>query len=81
VYADAFEREKSFDTKKVRDAIAATKLMTFYGPIDFDETGKNVAKPMVLYQVQQGDYKVVSPERWAEAKLIYPRKSQQAAKQ
>lgn len=80
VYVDAFQRAKSFDTKKVRDAIAATNLMTFYGPIDFDETGKNVAKPMVLYQVQQGDYKVVSPVRWAEAKLIHPRKSQQAAK-
>ena len=74
VFADAFERAKSFDPGKVRDAIAATDLMTFYGPIKFDPTGKNVAKPMVLYQVQGGDYKVVAPTRWAEVSLIWPRK-------
>jgi branched-chain amino acid transport system substrate-binding protein len=77
VFADAFERAKSFDPAKVRDAIAATDLMTFYGPIKFDPTGKNVAKPMVLYQVQGGDYKVVAPTRWAEVGLIWPRKMAQ----
>jgi len=59
---------------KVRDAIAKTDMMTFFGPIKFDETGKNTAKPMVLYQVQGGDYKVVFPSKWAEAKIKYPRK-------
>ena len=77
VFADAFERAKSFDPGKVRDAIAATDLMTFYGPIKFDPTGKNVAKPMVLYQVQGGDYKVVAPTRWSEVSLIWPRKMPQ----
>jgi branched-chain amino acid transport system substrate-binding protein len=77
VFADAFERAKSFDPGKVRDAIAATDLMTFYGPIKFDPTGKNVAKPMVLYQVQGGEYKVVAPTRWAEVNLIWPRKMPQ----
>ena len=74
VYADAFRRAQSFDPQKVRDAIAKTDVMTFFGPIKFDATGKNTAKPMVLYQVQQGDYKVVSPTKWAETKLIWPRK-------
>jgi len=74
VFADAFERAKSFDPGKVRDAIASTDLMTFFGPIKFDATGKNVAKPMVLYQVQGGDYKVVAPTRWAEVGMIWPRK-------
>jgi branched-chain amino acid transport system substrate-binding protein len=46
--------------------------MTFYGPIKFDASGKNVAKSMVLYQVQEGDYKVVAPSKWAEAKIVYP---------
>lgn len=73
VYVDAFQRAGNFDTKKVRDAIAATDIMTFYGPIKFDETGKNIAKPMVLYQVQGGEYKVVAPTKFASAKLIYPR--------
>jgi branched-chain amino acid transport system substrate-binding protein len=72
VFVDAFTRAKSLDPKKVRDAIAATDMMTFFGPIKFDETGKNVAKSMVLYQVQGGQYKVVAPERWARSKLIFP---------
>lgn len=74
VFADAFARAGSFEPEKVRDAISSTDLMTFYGPIKFDPTGKNVAKPMVLYQVQGGDYKVVAPTKWAETKLIWPRK-------
>lgn len=72
VFADAFERAQSFDPQKVRDAIASTDLMTFYGPIKFDATGKNIAKSMVLYQVQKGDFKVVAPSKWAESKVIYP---------
>jgi branched-chain amino acid transport system substrate-binding protein len=72
VYVDALERAGSFDIEKVRDAIAATDLMTFYGPVKFDKTGKNIAKPMVLYQIQQGDYKVVAPTKWAATTLIHP---------
>ena len=77
VFADAFERARSLDPEKVRDAIAGTDLMTFFGPIKFDQTGKNVAKPMVLYQVLDGDYKVVAPTKWAETKLVWPRKMPQ----
>lgn len=73
VYVDAFQRANDFDPQKVRDAISATKLMTFYGPIEFDPTGKNIAKPMVLYQVQGGQYKVVAPTQWATSKLVHPR--------
>ena len=44
------------------------------GPNDivFDETGKNVVKPMVLYQVQDGEYVVVAPEAYAEADVRWP---------
>ena len=72
VYADAFTRAGSLDPKAVRDALASTNLATFYGPIKFDETGKNVDKPTILYQVQDGKYVVVYPEKWAEAKLRAP---------
>jgi len=72
VYADAFERAGSLDQDQVRDAIAATDMQTFYGNVDFDETGKNVAKPMVLFQVQDGEYRVVAPTEWASAELRYP---------
>ena len=72
VYKSAFERANSLDKKKVRDAIAKTDMQTFYGNIKFDKTGKNIAKPMVLYQVQDGQYKVVAPKKWASAKLRWP---------
>jgi branched-chain amino acid transport system substrate-binding protein len=73
VWADALQRANSFDTDKLRDALAATEMQTFYGNIKFDETGKNIAKPMVLRQVQGGQYKVVAPTKWASDKLIHPR--------
>lgn len=72
VYVDAFERAGSLDRDAVRDALAATEMETFYGNIDFDETGKNIAKPMVLFQVQDGEYKVVAPTKWASSELIHP---------
>ncbi len=73
VYADAFNRAGSTDPQKVRDALAATDMQTFYGNVKFDATGKNIAKPMVLYQVQNGKYVVVAPSKWAAAKAIIPR--------
>ncbi len=72
VFVDAIARARSLDPKKVRDAIATTDLMTFFGPVKFDASGKNVAKSMVLYQVQNGQYRVVAPEKWAKAKLVFP---------
>ena len=69
---DAFERAGSLDRERVRDAIAKTDLMTFFGPIRFDASGKNVAKSMVLYQVQNGKYMVVAPSKWANSTAIYP---------
>ena len=75
VYIDAFKRANSFEVEKVRDAIASSELQTFYGNIKFDETGKNIAKPMVLRQIQSGEYKIVAPTRWASDKLIFPKPS------
>jgi branched-chain amino acid transport system substrate-binding protein len=74
VFADAFERAGSLDPEKVRDALAATDMMTMFAPIKFDATGKNTAKQMVLYQVRDGTYKVVAPTKVAETKLVWPRK-------
>ncbi|MGH8800139.1 MAG: amino acid ABC transporter substrate-binding protein [Casimicrobiaceae bacterium] len=71
-FVDAFQRAGSLDPEKIRDALTKTNLLTFYGPVKFDATGKNIAKSMVLYQVQGGDYKVVAPSKWASSKIIYP---------
>lgn len=74
-YADALERAGTLDTEKVRDAIAATEMESFYGNIKFDETGKNIAKPMVLTQVLNGQYVLVAPTKWAAAPAVVPRPS------
>ncbi|HZD26254.1 MAG TPA: amino acid ABC transporter substrate-binding protein [Alphaproteobacteria bacterium] len=73
VWKDAFERAGSLDPEKVRDALAKTDLDTFYGHVQFDETGKNIGKPMVLRQIQDGEYKVVAPTKWASDKVQWPR--------
>ena len=73
VYKDAFERANSLDRKKIRDALSATDLSTFYGGIKFSEAGNNIAKPMVLRQIQNGEYNVVAPSAFASHKLIWPR--------
>lgn len=76
VYADAIERGNSFDSEKVRDSLAATDIQTFYGFVKFAPTGQNIAKPMILRQIQNGEYKLVAPAKWAAEKLVYPRKAQ-----
>lgn len=73
IWADAFTRAQSFDTEKLRDAIAATDMETFYGHIKFGPAGNNIAKPMVLRQIQGGNYNVVAPSKYASHKLAYPR--------
>ncbi len=72
VWADALQRAGSFDTDAVRAALAATDMQTFYGNIRFDATGKNIAKPMVLSQIQDGEYRVVAPTAWASHELQFP---------
>jgi branched-chain amino acid transport system substrate-binding protein len=72
VYQAALEKTGSFDPQKVRDAIAATELMTAYGPIKFDERGANVAKGMAVMQIQNGVSVVVYPADAATGKLLYP---------
>jgi branched-chain amino acid transport system substrate-binding protein len=76
VFKDAFERAGSLDKEALRDAIAATDLATFYGQIKFSSAGNNVAKPMVLRQIQDGKYNVVAPSDFASHKLNWPRKAQ-----
>ncbi len=74
VFKDAFERAGTLDKDKLRDALAATDLTTFYGQIKFTEAGNNMAKPMVLRQIQDGKYNVVAPTAFASHELQHPRK-------
>ena len=74
IWADAFRRAQSLDTEKLRDALAATDMETFYGHIKFSPAGNNIAKPMVLRQIQHGKYAVVAPTKYASEPVMYPRK-------
>ena len=76
VFKDAFERSGSLDKDALRDAIApppTTELSTFYGGIKFAPEGNNIAKPMVLRQIQDGAYNVVAPSEFASHQIAFPR--------
>jgi branched-chain amino acid transport system substrate-binding protein len=73
VWKDAFERANSFDVAKVRQALADTDMKTFYGSIKFSPAGNNIAKPMVLRQIQDGKLNVVAPLKWASHPVQWPR--------
>jgi branched-chain amino acid transport system substrate-binding protein len=72
VFKDAFERANSFDQDKVRDALSATDMDTFYGPVKFSEAGNNIAKPMFYRQIQaDGSYKnIVSSKDMAMPRKV-----------
>ncbi|HAM46101.1 MAG TPA: amino acid ABC transporter substrate-binding protein, partial [Alphaproteobacteria bacterium] len=72
VYADALTRAGKIDPEAVRDALAETDMETFFGKVKFNAAGVNIAKPMVLFQVQDGNYVVVAPSQWAAGSLRHP---------
>ena len=68
----AIELAASLDTDAVRQALYDLNVDTFYGPINFDETGKNAGKPMGAIQILDGVTQVVAPEQAKVADLVYP---------
>ena len=72
VYHHALQKVGKLDPQKVRDAIAETDIMTFYGPIRFNTKGQNIAKSMAVIQIQGGKPVVVYPPTHAQGKFIYP---------
>ena len=75
VWKEAFETATSFDTETLRGVISATEMSTFYGNIKFSAVGNNIAKPMVLRQIQDGKLNVVAPSKWASHPVDWPRKA------
>ena len=68
----AIENAGSLDPTKVRDALAALDVTTFFGQIKFDSRGINIYKPMVVEQIQSGVHHTVFPADVADAKPQYP---------
>jgi branched-chain amino acid transport system substrate-binding protein len=71
VAADAIKNAGSEDHQKIADAIRKEHINTPFGPIAFDAKGQN-AHPVLVTQVQGGQYKVVWPPDQAEAKPVLP---------
>lgn len=68
----AIENAGTLDMDAVRQALYDLDVETFYGPINFDETGKNAGKPMGAIQIQDGVINVVAPSSTAVTDLQYP---------
>ena len=68
----AVEDAGSVDAGAVRASLRNLNVSTFYGPIDFDSTGKNLAKPMGAVQIQNGKTLAVAPSNAAVADIVYP---------
>jgi branched-chain amino acid transport system substrate-binding protein len=62
----------SANADKVRDSLASLDTESFFGPIKFDDTGKNVTKPMSAIQIQDGKVTTIYPKEQAQAKLQWP---------
>ena len=71
-YQLAIEKAGSIDQQKVRDAIASLKVETFFGPIEFDEKGRNIQKGMVVMQIQNGRKVLIYPDQIKQKDVIYP---------
>jgi branched-chain amino acid transport system substrate-binding protein len=76
VLADALERAKSADPKKLRDAIAKTNLKTdllpLLGPIQYNAQGENLSAAPIINQVLGGQVVQVFPEKVAEKPPVFP---------
>ena len=68
----AIEAADSLETDAVRQAMNELNVQTFYGPIQFDQIGRNAAKPMGGIQILNGQIKVVAPESVAVTDMAYP---------
>jgi branched-chain amino acid transport system substrate-binding protein len=68
----AIEKAGTLDPLKVRDALAALDVVTFYGLLKFDSRGINVYKPMAVNQIQNGQLKTVWPTGVQDALPMYP---------
>jgi len=68
----AIERATSTEPAKVQEALAATDLNTFFGPIKFDDRGANAVKPVYVQQIQSGRAVLIWPPEVASARPRYP---------
>jgi branched-chain amino acid transport system substrate-binding protein len=66
---DVVKRAGSLKGDALRDALAKTNIMTFYGQINFGESGMNQARELPIIQVQNGKIVVLFPDSIKNADL------------
>jgi len=71
ILAAAITRAGSTDREKIRDAIAATDMVTVIGPVKFRPDGTGIVQA-AFAQWQQGKQELVWPKEYATAPLAYP---------
>lgn len=67
----AIEKAGAYDAAKITDALRNLNMDTAFGPVKFDATGQN-GHPVIVTQVQKGQFVTVFPQSAASAKLIAP---------
>ncbi len=72
IIAGAIERAGTLDTVKIRDAIAATDMITMTGPVKFKPDGTNQTTLGPVAQWQKGNQELVFPLNLATKPLAYP---------
>ncbi len=75
VIADVLKRAKSYSSADIKEALAATNMMTAFGPVKFISYGKmkNQNKlPTYVVQWIDGKLELVWPANLATKKLVYP---------
>ncbi|HUL30679.1 MAG TPA: ABC transporter substrate-binding protein, partial [Thermodesulfobacteriota bacterium] len=72
VAAAAIEKAGSLDRAAVRDALAATDMMTVMGQVKFapNNTRQNAIRPVI--QWQNGSMELVWPDNQKSKPLVYP---------
>ena len=71
ILADAITRAGTLDRGKIRDAVAATNMMTVVGPVRFKPDGAGEVK-IFIPQWQKGKQELVWPKEFATAPFVYP---------
>ncbi|MDA8127037.1 MAG: ABC transporter substrate-binding protein [Deltaproteobacteria bacterium] len=75
VAADVLKRATSPDREAVREALAATDVMTIYGRVTFGNYGafkQQTKLSTLVLQVQKKKFEIVYPPSAATAKWVYP---------
>lgn len=74
LFQEAIKKAGSTDPQKVRDALASLDIVTFFGPVRFDDKGQNTALNPPVLQIKGGQHVPVHPKEIKAMDLIFPLK-------